>query len=66
MTGLHVVGFGATVQGHFEACALRRFWASLLPAAVVEVAVVICLKSLLSSEASRLVRKNKFLRFYLR
>ena len=48
MTGLHVVGFGATVQGHFEACALRRFWASLLPAAVVEVAVVIRLKSLLS------------------
>ena len=47
-TGLHVVGFGATVQGHFEACALRRFWASLLLAAVVEVAVVICLKSLLS------------------
>lgn len=47
MTGLHVVGFGATVQGHFEACALRRFWASLLPAAVVEVAVVICLKSLI-------------------
>ena len=34
------------MQGHFEACALRRFWASLLPAAVVEVAVVICLKSL--------------------
>ena len=30
------------MQGHFEACALRRFWASLLPAAVV-----ICLKSLL-------------------
>ena len=35
------------MQGHFEACALRRFWASLLPAAVVEVAVVICLKSLM-------------------
>ena len=34
------------MQGHFEACALRRFSASLLPAAVVEVAVVICLKSL--------------------
>ena len=29
-------------QGHFEACTLRRFWASLLPAPVVEVAVVIC------------------------
>ena len=36
------------VQGHFEACALRRFWASLLPAAVVEVAIVICLKSLIT------------------
>ena len=45
------------MQGHFEARALRLFWASLLPAAVVEVAVVTCLKSLLSIQSG--VRLNE-------
>ncbi|XP_073239921.1 DELTA-alicitoxin-Pse2b-like [Porites lutea] len=40
------MGFGATAKGHFQACALRHFGAFLLPAAVVEVAVAICLNSL--------------------
>ena len=43
---LHVIGFGATAKSHFQACALRHFGASLLPGAVVEVAVAICLNSL--------------------
>ena len=33
----------ATAKGHFQACALSHFGAFLLPAAVVEVAVTICL-----------------------
>ena len=45
---LHVVGFDATAKGHFQACALSHFGAFLLPAAVVEVAVRICLNSLIS------------------
>ena len=43
------VGFGTTAKAHFEACALCHFWASLLPPAVVEVTVVICLKILISA-----------------
>ena len=35
-------------EGDFQACALRHFWAILLPVAVVEVAVAICFRSLLS------------------
>ena len=34
-------------KGHFQACALSHFWAFLLPAVVVEVAVAICLKYLI-------------------
>ena len=37
----------AEAKGHFQACVLRLFGALLSPAAVVEVAVAICLKSLL-------------------
>ena len=51
-TGLHVVGFGATTKGHFQACAVRHFWALLLPAVVVEGAVAICFKTLFSRESS--------------
>ena len=37
------------MRGHFQAQAVRHFWAVLLPAApVVEVAVVVCSKSLIS------------------
>ena len=32
--GLHVLGFDATAKDHFQACALRRFWAFLLPDSV--------------------------------
>ena len=43
-----VVGFDGTAEGNFQACALPHFWAILLPVAVVEVAVTICFRSLLS------------------
>ena len=52
-TDPQVVGFDGTAEGNFQACALRHFWAILLPATVVKVAVAICFKSLLS-----LVSKN--------
>ena len=51
MTGLHFVGLGAMAKGHFQACALSHFWAFLLPAAVVEVAVAICLESLIPTSS---------------
>ena len=35
-TGLRLVGFCAIAKGYFQACALRYFWAFLLPAAAVE------------------------------
>ena len=34
-TGLRLVGFCAIAKDYFQACALRYFWAFLLPAAVV-------------------------------
>ena len=51
-TGLHVVGFGATAKGHFQACTVRHFRALLLPAVVVEDAVAIFFKTLFSRESS--------------
>ena len=47
-TDPQVVGFDGTAEGNFQACALPHFWAILLPVAVVEVAVTICFRSLLS------------------
>ena len=35
-TGLRLVGFCAIAKDYFQACALRYFWAFLLPAAAVE------------------------------
>jgi len=63
------VGFGTTAKALFETCPLRHFWASLLPPAVVEVAVVIsaiddavkpllsgCLQDLLKCPLKEVVR----------
>ena len=47
-TALHVLGFGATAKGHFQACALRHFGAFLLSAAVA-----ICLNSLMIRRGRR-------------
>ena len=38
-----MIGFGATAKGYFHACALRHFWGFSLSAAVVEVAVALCM-----------------------
>ena len=44
--GLHFLGFGITPKDHVQAFTLSHFLAFLLLAFIVEVAMVICLKSL--------------------
>ena len=41
LTGFHIIGVGTTANCHFQACALLYF------RALIEVAIVICLKALI-------------------